>query len=133
MKEGEVKKLLEAFVSEYKAAHGDSKAMLSSWTFDHFAFSSSEALQKRFLSMFGDSFDHEELTQALEELRQRGYSDMLPNGDYVLTPYGLKKGGQGRFYSVIDFLNLNPGLNTLIAVLALIVSLCALWVSLAKP
>jgi hypothetical protein len=116
----------------YVANFGNSISNLSLWRFNCMECVSIPELKKVY-----DKFDCEQnnesmVIDAFEELAAKGYLNKLDWG-YNLSEVGLKLGLQGKVSLTLVFLNKNPGIAIIVSVLALSVSICALFLSWSKP
>lgn len=130
-------KIIDKFVKilfrRYTSIYGDSIARLSDWVITPASIADDYELVDTFFE-FGEGLeDHERLELILDELFQRGYIKKKGDISYCLTEVAAKHAKRGRVDKFVEFFNVNPGINTLIAGAALLVSCLALYISFTKP
>lgn len=116
----------------YTEVYGASVSKLKEWTFSTELLIEEDELFEEFNSIGTELEFHERILLIFDELEERGIIEEMGSTTYRLTPSGLSRGKAGKTTKVIDYLNKNPGINTGIALLALLVSLIALYVSFTK-
>lgn len=117
----------------YRSEHGSSRAMLSEWCFSYTVAVEHDSLLQIIKNAFSEGDFADGLKLIFQEMVERGYLHENPDASYQITAQGYAHGTQSRSSKFISFFNLNPGLNTLISVLSLVIALAALYFSTSKP
>ncbi|MCC1496941.1 hypothetical protein [Alcanivorax sp. 1008] len=124
-----IRKLLRELCVLYKKEHGQSVSKLSEWCFSYSILADEPALMRILQAHYvGDTLG-DGLESVFQELVARGLLEEHPDGTYFITETGYSIGLESGFERFMRYLNLNPGANTFIAILALIVSVIALLVA----
>lgn len=122
--------LCEVYLSQF----GDSRRNLAGWKFSYTIVD-----QHKTLSDFVKNEVEKEVLEGkyvalmFEELKCRGFLDGAVNNQFSLSEVGYKTGTDNLTDITIGYLNQNPGIATIISILAFLVSVIALVVAYAKP
>lgn len=127
-----IDKFVKSLFGRYRPIYGDSIARLADWDITPTSIDNDYRLLNIFFE-FGDGLeDHERLELILDELSHRGYLKQVGDIQYCLTEAAAKDAQLSRIDKFVEFFNVNPGINTLIAGLALLVSCVAMYVSISR-
>ncbi|QHS14136.1 hypothetical protein [Shewanella sp. Arc9-LZ] len=128
-----IDKFVKNLFRRYKSTYGDSIARLPDWIITPTSIAEDYTLLNIFFE-FGEGLeDHQRLELILDELSQRGYIRKVDKISYCLTEAAVRHAKLGKIDKFVEFFNVNPGINTLIAGLALLVSCVALYITVTKP
>jgi len=133
IKDSDVNDFLKELCRIYVAEFGTSLAMLQEWCFSYTITAENSVL----MGILTKSFPEDRLGDGLElifqELVEREYLCHNPDVSFQLTKKGYVAGTQGKLSKFLSFFNINPGINTLIAILSLVIAIAALYVSITRP
>lgn len=122
-------KALKEVVLAYSADHGETIGELEAWSFNESIFQDNKKLSTLALKASPEPAQKGKYaSKIINHLLSEGYA-RAHGGRYFLTKKGFDEGSIGYFKRVMNFLNENPGL---ISLLALIVSVVALYLSYTK-
>ena len=133
LKEKQIEKFQRKLYELYHKEHGDSVSPAFGWSFSFSIVAENESLMRLMKEYFGggdklgDGLEH-----IFEELRSRSWIGEHPDGSHFLTMEGIEIGSQTRLQRFVSYFNKNPGISTLIAAGAFVVSLLALYISLVE-
>jgi hypothetical protein len=133
MKSRDLNKALRLIVSDYKETFGDSTGNLSTYRFSMSLINTNEKIKAICLSVSPEPIQKAKyLKRIFDHFVAEGYATEA-GSNYELTKLGYEKGATGFLQRILEFLNKNPGLAIVISVVALLVSIGALFVSYFKP
>ncbi|ENM3750090.1 hypothetical protein U3G80_003507 [Vibrio cholerae] len=124
-----IRKFIKGFCVLYINEHGHAVNKLPEWRFDYSIVASEPTLMCILQAYYTDDSFGDGLESVFQELVARGLLAEHPDGTYFITVNGYNKGLESWFDRCMGYLNINPGANTFIAILALIVSIIALLVA----
>jgi hypothetical protein len=127
-------KFLRVLCEIYQNENGHSQAKLSDWCFSYSIVANHKRLEKIIKENFTDDKFGDGLELIFQELVERGFLESKPDcSSYCIIKPGYEEGTSSCMSKFLNFFNINPGINTLIAILSLIIALAALYVSIKKP
>lgn len=130
MKNSETLKALRAISAEYKKVHGETLSELETWSFDYSLITNNEVLSLIVNKASPEPIQvNKYIAKLLQHLVAQGFL-ITRMERYFLTKDGFAKGSESIFIRFFEFLNRNPGI---ISLGALIISICSLYISIVKP
>ena len=129
----QIDKFLRVLCEIYQNVNGHSQAMLPEWCFSYTLVAEHKNLE----ALIKENYSNEKFGDGLElyfqELTERGFLEANPDSSYFLTKLGYSEGTRSLISKFINFFNINPGINTLIAIISIVIAIIALYVSITKP
>ena len=125
--EKHLRQIVKCLYADYTERHGSNVSKLS----EHSLFILDPTLKKAVPQLFDENdTSHKSVQDAFQELRHRGYVDVLGNNHAIrLTPEGYKWASENMFQKSLNFLNKNSGVAILVSIVSLIISIIALFKS----
>ena len=123
--EKHLRKIVKCLYASYTERHGKTIGKLS----EHSLFILDHRLKEAVPELFDEKDTNlESVKEAFQELRHRGFVDVLGNNREIrLTSEGYKWASENVFQKSLNFLNKNSGVAILVFVISLIVSIVALF------
>lgn len=126
MKNKLIKIVLKDFCAQYKEKHGDSLSALSKHKYNSFSLCGRDI--EKHLDPYLKDGDGGYLIWIFDELEERGHLKKF-GSEYYLTIKGYAEGTRSKAQKALNYLNANPGCSIVISIVAVIVSVIALFKS----
>lgn len=121
-----------AICQHFQAEYGGLVSKLESWRFNYVETATIPRLKRVIDKYDPDSKNESLVSDTFSELVTKGYLEEKDWG-FCLTEKGYLEGTQSIYRKVIVYFNENPGWAIVVSIIALIVSVAALYVVYTKP
>lgn len=133
IEEHHIDKFIKNFYRKYKHDYGSSLSRLDNWKISPTLIAEDQELIDLFFT-FGNGLEtHEQCELIFDELCERKLIKKCGDIEYALTAAGVARAKQGSLSKFIEYFNINPGINTLVSIVAFLVSVVALYISIKNP
>ena len=128
-----INNFIVALCEIYTNKHGSSQSGLAEFKFGYTICDEHQNLIEIIKKHFPDERFGDGLSLVFNELVERQLLERTQFSNYSITKKGYALGTSSTVTKVLNFFNINPGINTFIAILSLIIACFALYVSFTRP